>query len=89
MGWKPGTPPKSISEEMGPAVLVRACQVLGGSPHALARKVSLRGLKMTQTILTASSLEQDCLIRAGIYLSSQERSAGRLGLICRRKEETG
>lgn len=86
MGGKLGTPPKSISEEMGPAVLLRPWQVLHGPPCALARKISLRGLEVTQTILTASILEQGSLKRAGIYLSLQERSAGGFGLICRRKE---
>ena len=55
---------------MGLAVLVGACQVLDESPHALARRTFLHGLEMTQTILTATSLEQESLKRGGIDLSS-------------------
>lgn len=59
------------------------------SPCTLARKIFLLGLEMTQTIVAASSLEQESLKRAGIYLSLKGRSAGKFGLMGRRKEGSG
>lgn len=77
MGSEVGAAPKNISEEVGMAVLVDS------------EEYFLAGLEMTQTILTTSTLEQEGLKGSEIYLSSREMSAGRVGLICRRKEVSG
>lgn len=73
MGAEVGTASKSISEEVGMAVPL------------VSKEYFLAGLEMTQTILTTSGLKQESLKEAEIYLSSQEMSAGRFGLIWRRK----
>lgn len=62
---------------------------MGMAVPIVSKEYFLAGLEMPPTILTTSGLGQESLKGAGICLSLQEMSAGRFGLIWRRKEVSG